>query len=71
MPLDNSGTQSFRTNRIKCKSIAGGRVQNASMPLSNEQTAPESTFVDFKKGRTPYLVQPNGGPVTTDAGCCN
>lgn len=71
MPLDNSNTQSFRTNRLKCKSIAGGRVQNASMPLSNEQTVPESTFVDYKKGRTSYIVQPSSGsPVTTDAGCC-
>ncbi len=68
MPLDNSNTQSFRTNRLRCKAIAGGP---AAMRLSNEQTVPESTFVDFKKGRTPYLVQPNGGPVTTDAGCCN
>ena len=65
MPLDNSCTQSFRTNRIKCKAIAG-----TPGPLSNEQTVPESTFVDFKLGRMPYLVQPNGGPVTTDAGCC-
>jgi len=67
MPLDNSSTQSFRTHRLKCKAIAGGL---AAMPLSNEQTVPESTFVDYKLGRTPYLVQPSGGPVTTDAGCC-
>lgn len=66
MPLDNSGTQSFRTHRLKCKAIAG-----TPGPLSNEQTVPESTFVDYKLGRMPYLVQPSsGGPVTTDAGCC-
>ena len=70
MPLDNSGTQSFRTHRLRCKAIAGGRVQNAAMRLSKEQTVPESTFVDFKLGRMPYLVQPNGGPATVDAGCC-
>jgi len=67
MPLDNSGTQSFRTHRLRCKAIAGGI---ATMRLSNEQTVPESTFVDYKLGRMPYLVQPNGGPVTTDVGCC-
>jgi hypothetical protein len=66
MPLDNSGTQSFRTHRLKCKAIAG-----TPGPLSNAQTVPESTFVDYKLGRMPYLVQPSsGGPVTTDAGCC-
>jgi hypothetical protein len=72
MPLDNSNSQSFRTHRLRCKAIAGGRVQNAAMPLSNEQTVPDSTFVDFKLGRMPYLVQPSsGGPVTTNAGCCS
>ncbi len=70
MPLDNSNTQSFRTHRLRCKAIAGGRAQNVAMPLSNEQTAPASTFTDFKLGRMPYLVQPNCGPVTIDAGCC-
>ncbi len=65
MPLDNSGTQSFRARRLKCKAIAGtpGRI-------SNEQTVPQSTFVNYKLGRMPYLVQPSSGPVTTDAGCC-
>lgn len=67
MPLDNSNSQSFRTHRMRCKAIAGtpGR-------LSNEKTVSESTFIDYKLGRTPYLVQPSsGGPVTTDAGCCS
>lgn len=65
MPIDNSNSQSFRTHRLKCKAIAG-----TPGPLSNAQTVPESTFVDYKLGRTPYLVQPNGGPATVDAGCC-
>jgi hypothetical protein len=66
MPLDNSGSQSFRTHRLKCKATAGtpGRI-------SNEQTVAESTFVDYKLGKMPYIVQPNDGPAITDAGCCN
>ncbi len=72
MPLDNSNDQSFRTYRIKCKAIAGGRVQNPTMRLSNEQTVPQTTFVDYKQGRTPYLVQPaSGAPAITNPGCCN
>lgn len=65
MPLDNSNTQSFRTHRLKCKAIAG-----VPGPRSNEQTVAESTYVDYKLGKTSLLVQPNGGPVSTDAGCC-
>lgn len=72
MPLDTSNSQSDRTKRIKCKAIAGGRVQNSAMPLSNEQAVSESTFVDFKLGRMPYIVQPaSGGPAITDEGCCS
>ena len=65
MPLDNSNTQSFRTHRLKCKAAAA-----TPGPITNEQTTPESSFVDYKLGKMPYVVQPNAGPVTTDAGCC-
>ncbi len=66
MPLDNSNTQSFRTHRLKCKAAAA-----TPGPITNEQTTPESSFVDYKLGKMSYIVQPaSGGPVTTDAGCC-
>jgi hypothetical protein len=67
MPLDNSNTQSFRTHRLRCKASAA-----TPGPITNEQTTPESSFVDYKLGKMSYIVQPaSGGPVTTDAGCCS
>jgi hypothetical protein len=66
MPIDTRNTQGERINRIKHKAMA-----STPGPISNEQTVPESTYVEYKLGKMPYVVQPSsGGPTIVDAGCC-
>lgn len=68
MPTDTSNTQSFRTNRLKCKLIAESR--GGPQNISNQQSVPQSLLLEVHQGQTDAIIHNATSAPTVDAGCC-